>query len=76
MSGDGIIAIVSSISVFIVSTSLFFTFGYLCGHYRRKQEQNSPSSAEKPNPVYEDVLPKDHDQILELKSNIAYASVH
>ena len=75
LSRDEIIAIVSSISVFIVSSSLFFTFGYMCGHYRRKQEQKF-SSVEKPNPVYEDVLPKDHEQNLELKSNIAYAPVH
>ena len=72
------IAIASSISLFIVTSVLFSVFGYLCGVYCQKQQQNSPSSANKPTPgpAYEDVLPKDYEHKLELQSNIAYAPIH
>ena len=52
MSQDGIIAIASLISVFIV-TSL----GCLCGLNYREQTQNPPSTVNQPASVYyEDVL--------------------
>ena len=78
LSQDGIIAIASSISVFIITSILFSVFGYFCGVYRQKQQQDSSSLANKPTPVptYEDVLPKDFEQKLELQSNIAYAPIH
>ena len=53
----------------------FTNSGYLCGLYRRNQDQTLKSSAKKLTPVYEAVLPKDHEQLLELKTNISYAPV-
>ena len=78
LNQDRIIAIASSISLFIITSILFSVFGYLCGVYHQKQQQNSPSSVNKPTPgpAYEDVLPKDYEHKLERQSNIAYASVH
>ena len=79
---DGIIAIASSVTTFIITSIVFFTFGYLCRHYRQKQEQTHPPPAKRPTPgpVYEDVLPtKNTEQYLELKENIAYgplANIH
>ena len=77
LSHDGKIAIASSISITIAASILFSTFGYLCGLHRQKKKY--PSSADKPTltPVYEDILPKkDNEQKLELKSNVAYASIN
>ena len=75
LSQDGKIAIASSISIAIAASVLFSTFGYLCGLHRQKKK--STSSADKPTPVYEDILPKkEHEQKLELKSNVAYASIN
>ena len=59
-------------TTFIVTSIVFFTFGYLCRHCHRKQEQTRlpPAKTPIPGPVYEDVLPTHKD--LELKENIAY----
>ena len=77
MSQQNIIIIVltSLICAFIITSILFTISGYLCGLYRRNQDQTLKLSAKKPTPVYEDVLPKDHEKPLELKTNIAYAPV-
>ena len=75
MSQGGKIAVASSISVFIVTSILFSIFGYLCGLYRQKKKilkQKSPSLAN--SIIYEDILPKENEPTLELKSNIAYAT--
>ena len=65
-SSFGKIVIASSISIAIAASVLFSTFGYLCGLHRQKKK--FPSSADKPTPVYEDILPKkDNEQKLELK---------
>ena len=76
LSEDGKIAIGSSISVFILTSSLFLFIGYLCGLYHHKLRQQPPPSvlANQPTPVYEYVLPTDHHN-LELNMNVAYASV-
>ena len=77
LSQDGIIA-VSSVITFAITSVVFFTFGYLCGRYRQKQEQTRPPPAKRPtpDPVYEDVLPTQNtEQDLELKENIAYGPV-
>ena len=68
----------TSVTTFIVTSVVFFTFGYLCDRYRRKQEQTRPPPAKRPTPgpVYEDVLPTQNtEQDLELRENIAYAQV-
>ena len=78
LSQDGIIAVASSVTTFIITSIVFFTFGYLCRYCHRKQEQTRPPPAERstPGPVYEDVLPKQNtEQDLELKENIAYGPV-
>ena len=76
MSEGGKIAIASIISVFLTS-SLFIIFRYCCCCYHQKLREQSPLSATEPAPqtLYENVHPTDHDQYLELKTNIAYASV-
>ena len=78
LSQDGIVAVVSSVITFIITSIVFFTFGYLCRHYRQKQEQTRPPPVERPTPgpVYEDVLPTQNTDLdLELKENIAYGPV-
>ena len=75
MSEGEKIAIGSSVNVFILTSSLLLIFGYFCYRYHQKLRQQSLSSVIQPAPVYEDVLPTDHEQNLELKTNIAYASV-
>ena len=77
MSQDGIIAVASSISVFIItSTSSLFWDVCVVATVKSKQMPNAPSAANQPAPVYyEDVLPKDCKQILELQSNVAYAPI-
>ena len=74
LNTDGKIALASSVSALIASI-LFLLFGYLCGVYHQKLRQQPPLSVNQPTPVYEDILPTDHDQNLELNTNIAYASV-
>jgi hypothetical protein len=78
LSQDGIIAIASSISVFVVTSILFSIFGCFCGLHCRKLRQNHPSSTNQQTPaiIYEDVLPKDYEQKFELQPNTAYAAVH
>ena len=44
LSRDGMIAVVSSVTVFIVASILFFTLGFLCGHFRICQKRRKPSA--------------------------------
>ena len=39
------IAVASSVTVFIVASILFFTLGFLCGHFRICQKRRKLSSA-------------------------------
>ena len=74
---------------FVASSSIFFIIGFLCRHFCQKfkdrnsiintqtsagsrtaNQENIPST-----PVYDDVVLKQREQELELKENIAYASV-
>ena len=76
MNQDGIVAVASSISVFIITSIFFSIFGCLCDRHYRKRTQNPPSAANQPAPAYyEDVLPKDCKQKFELQSNVAYAPI-
>ena len=84
-------AVASSVTVFILSSVLFFIVGYVCGYFGQKRKQSSackdtsdeivcPQQSQ-PTPVYEDVLPKStqvHFQIhdFELKKNVAYGPAH
>ena len=76
---DKIIAIASSISVFVITSILFSIFGCFCGLHCRKKMRNPPSLANQPTPgptIYDDVLPKDHEQKFELQPNTAYATAY
>ena len=75
MSQDGKIAVASSITISTMMSLLFFTVGFLCGHFRRKMRKPAdtvPPPAEQTQiPYYDDVL----KQELELKANVAYGPV-
>ena len=68
LSRDGIIAIGSSICVFIVTSILFSLAGYFC---RRKQQQETNTPAN----IYQSVQLKNNTKALDLEANVAYASV-
>ena len=77
ISKEGKIAIASSVTVFLVTSVLFFFAGYLCGRYHQKYKHSTeytvPLEEEDSqlNPVYDDVQSKQHEQ-LEMKTNVAY----
>ena len=80
---NAVIAAVSSITVCVLSSLLFFIIGYACG-CRRKQETTVTStpadvtphvSQINPMALYEEVLPESKPNIstqFELEDNIAY----
>ena len=82
LSDDGKIAVASSIAVFIVTSILCFTTGFLCRHFchnikREKENINVTQSEDIIHgaPYYDDVVLKQCEQELELKENVAYDSV-
>ena len=76
LSEDGKIAVASSVITLIISSVVFFTFGYICRHYRQKQTQALPIPVMNRTPVYENVIPEQNtEQDLELKENIAYGPI-
>ena len=89
LTDDGKIAVVSSVT-FIAGSSMFFIIGFLCRHFCQKfkerhsiinntQTSTGPRTASQENipgtPIYDDVVLKQREEELELKENIAYASV-
>ena len=76
LSEDRKIAVASSLITFIVSSVLFFTFGYFCHHCQQKPKQKSPipDPVRSTIPVYANVtLEQDTaEQDLEQKENVAY----
>ena len=75
---------------FIASSSMFFIIGFLCRQFYQKfkerrsiinntQTSTGPRTANQDNipstPIYDGVVLKQCEQELELKENIAYASV-
>ena len=65
----------SSVTVFILSSVLFFIVGYVCGCFSQKHKQSTackeisdeivcPQQSQ-PKPVYEDVLPKSMQEVQE-----------
>lgn len=78
---------VSSVTVFIMASILFFAVGFLCGCFCRKAGKRiETTSAEddpyyghlrlnQSDPYYDDVILKQCEQKLELKENVAYSSV-
>ena len=76
LSNDGKIAVASSIAVFIVTSILCFTTGFLCRHFchnmKREKENATQSENVQGTPYYDDVMLKQREQELELKENVAY----
>ena len=72
----------SSVTIFTVASILFFTIGFLCGHFCQKKRKQStctaaaeivpPSGGQTQIPYYDDVVLK---QEVELKENVAYAPI-
>ena len=74
-----------TVTVFILASILFFTIGFLCGHFRICQKRRKPSAAaagetqsvpsgvaacgQSQIPYYDDVVLQ---QEVELKENVAY----
>ena len=90
-SCDAVVAAVaSSVTVFILSSVLFFIVGYACGYFGQWHKQSTTSretsddivcpGEPQPAPVYEEILagkpmPEDCERDFELKENIAYDPV-
>ena len=83
LSREGKIAVASSVTVFVVASILFFTIGFLCGHFWQKKRKPSraaarsvpPSGGQTQIPYYDDVVLQQREQELELKENVAYGPV-
>ena len=79
LSLGGQIAIASTLS-FTIGSVVFFVVGFLCGHFAyvcRKREPLSETASppeEKPTPLYDDVIPRQQEQELELNTNVAYGT--
>ena len=69
LNQDKIIAITSSIGVFVITSILFSIFGCFCGLHCRKQMQIPPPSENQLTPTI-------HEQEFELQPNTAYATVY
>ena len=67
---------VASVTVFIATSILFFFIGFFCGHYCQKQSTVSTGTGtvEKLNALQDDLQPRQHEDDLELKTNVAYGS--
>ena len=86
LSRDGKVAIASSVSVFVVTSILFFIAGFLCRHFCQtivndKNEPEIQADCESENrplgPLYDNVLLNQHSsEAVELKENIAYGPIN
>ena len=80
VGSDGWIAVASSVSVFVVSSVFFFIIGFLCRHFayvcgkRKPLSETVSPPEEKPTPLYDDVIPRQQEQELELNTNVAYGT--
>ena len=67
--------IIASVTVFVVSSTLFFIVGFLCHCFRPKQEKinvphvTTPTPEKENSPLYQEL------QHVQLKENIAYIPV-
>ena len=68
---------VSSVTVFIATSILFFFIGFFCGHSCRKQSTVSTGTGavEKLNTLQDDLQPRQLEDDLELKTNVVYGLV-
>lgn len=75
------VALVSSVSTFILTLVFTFIVGFICGvcfikKYKKPEANETPSHHHVA--LYEEVLPtniKQGEKALELKQNLAYASI-
>ena len=69
----------SSVTAFVMASILFFTVGFLHGHFcqkkRKPAETVPPSGGQTQIPYYDDVVLQPCEQELELKENVAYGPV-
>ena len=81
-----IIAVVSSVTVFILSSILFFIIGFVSGRFSKREKSSSnvhtsedrtiPTPSPQQSVVYEDIIaPRQHDKDLEMKENVAYGPI-
>ena len=81
LNRDAVIAVVSSVTVFIVSSLLFlaigFVWGYCCGRKRRQLPKEILNKTTYPQSTLlcEDTQANTPDKDLELKENVAYGTV-
>ena len=75
MIHEGKIAVAISVTVFVLTSILFFIIGFLSRHFCRKERKmaGTASPIEQPQiPYYDDVvLKQQEEQELELKDNVA-----
>ena len=83
LSRDGKIAVASSLTVFLVASTLFFIFGFLCGHSvgKKRETMVETSVAEIQTYLQDDIVHTNSESPqqnfeLELTANVAYSSVH
>ena len=70
----------SSVTIFTTASIVFFTIGFLCGHFCQKKRKPNraaagsvpPSGGQTQIPYYDDVVLQ---QEVELKENVAYAPI-
>ena len=74
--------IVSSVIVFILSSTLFFIIGCVCGWFghKSKAKKSDKDITSQATPVYEDLKPstfmaQDQEKAFELEENVTYGSV-
>ena len=74
LSQEGKIAVASSVTVFSITSILFFIIGFLSRHFYHKERKTAGTLIEQPQiPYYDDVVLRQHvEQELELKDNVAY----
>ena len=76
LSRDGKIAVASSVTVFVVTSILFFIIGFLCGRFGLKEKKkvdvaSQPEETQPQIPYYDNI-----DQFdIKPKINVAYGQV-
>ena len=68
----------SSVTVFVLTSIVFFTVGFLCGHFcqnKRKTAGNVSHKKTQRTPYYNDVVLQQHQQELDLKENVVYGPI-
>ena len=74
------VAAIASLIMCVLSSVVFFVFGYICAYNHKQHRTPNVIEATQPVQVYEEVdqlstMPA-RDQNIELNENVAYGSVH